>query len=80
MAEKESRYGSFFSENIAMERLYRLACTGLCLRWRAIPDLIAAQLHKLLTAFLFAFAVSTFHDGSDLGRVDLEPAKTGSQS
>jgi hypothetical protein len=52
---------------------------GLSRGWLAVKDRIEANRHKLLTAFLFAFAVCIFHYWSDLRRADLR-AKTHSQS
>ena len=60
-------------------RLYRVQFAGPCLGWRAIGDMIEANRHKLLPAFLFAFAVGMFHYWSDLRRADPR-AKTHSQS
>jgi hypothetical protein len=44
---------------------------ALCPGWLAIEDMIEARRYRLLTAFLFAFAVGMFHDWSDLRRADL---------
>jgi len=47
--------------------------------WLAIENITEAHRHKLLGAFLFAFAVGIFHYWSDLRRGDLR-VKTHSQS
>jgi len=54
---------------------FAAGCTG----WLAIEDVIEANRYKLLTAFLFAFAVGMFHYCSHLRRADLR-TKTHTQS
>ena len=63
MAERGSRAPLCCPEVLPQRggRLYSLQFAALCPGWLAIEDMLEVNRYRLLTAFLFAFAVGMFH-------------------